>query len=523
MAKTTIPQEFTLPQIFNRIFDKDGNFIAVQDSSEYSAFGELITAEVTPVVQVQFPYNINSRIIETRDNNGTASWDEGRAKVSTGASANQGCVILTKDAAQYNPGQGMSIRFTTIYTTGVADSFQMHGVGDESDGFFFGYDGADFGVLRRYGGKPEVRTLTVTTASTTDEDLTITTDGDVQATVTVTNSNNKTVTANEIAAADYSNVGSGWRTFVNGDTVIFVSYDTAVHIESYSLSGATTAEGSFVQTIVSVPAIDTWIPQTTWNRDRMDGSGKTNDRANNPSQILLDKTQGNVYQIRYQWLGFGLVSFFIENPESGRFVLVHEIEYSNNNVLPSLQNPTLPICMAVENNANTSDLSVLSASMGAFVEGRVIEIFPVENSFTVKGSDIDEVTNQPVATLRNDIVYQSRENRTRIKIKSVEVSNSGGDKPVEVNFTTNATLTGPSFTNIDTETSIASTDESAVAIASGENPFSITLNSSDKQLVSLSAEQSILSPGETFTVSAQQNAPGQNALINVSINWAELF
>ena len=34
-----------------------------------TAFGELAVAEHTPVVQIQFPYNINADIIESRENN----------------------------------------------------------------------------------------------------------------------------------------------------------------------------------------------------------------------------------------------------------------------------------------------------------------------------------------------------------------------------------------------------------------------------------------------------------------------
>ncbi len=113
--------------------------IAPSDNPK-AAFGELSSAQPTPLVQVQFPYNINSRLVETRANNGTVTQDTGRVKVSTGAAANQTAMVLTQDALHYAPGQGGLVRFTTVYTTGVANSTQLHGVGDAGDGYFFGYD-----------------------------------------------------------------------------------------------------------------------------------------------------------------------------------------------------------------------------------------------------------------------------------------------------------------------------------------------------------------------------------------------
>ena len=54
---------------------------------------------------------------------------------------------------KYRPGLGSLVRFTTLYETGgVANSTQIAGVGDDNDGFFFGYNGNSFGILVRKGG-----------------------------------------------------------------------------------------------------------------------------------------------------------------------------------------------------------------------------------------------------------------------------------------------------------------------------------------------------------------------------------
>lgn len=489
-------------------------------SSPISAFGEVLIAEPTPVVQVQFPYNINNRLVETRLNNGTATQDTGRIKLSTGAGANQTAMILTRDAVHYSPGQGVNVKFTTIYTAGAANSIQLHGIGDAGDGFFFGFNGTAFGTLHKVGGKSEVRTLTVTTASSTAEDITITLDSDAVATVSVTNTADKTLTANEIAAHDYSNLGKGWRTFVNGDTVIFISYDTGTHTGTYSLSSASTAVGSFAQTIASNAATDTWVAQASWNVDVMDGTG--------PSGMTLDKTKKNVYQIRYQWLGGGPAHYYIEQDSEStrtgdRWQLVHVLEYTNANTVPSINIPTLPLHMMARNTSNTSDIIMYSSSMAGFIEGKENEIWPVRHGADAENASVDEATEQPILSIRNNILYQGRENRNRIWVKFVSVATSSGNKPVRVHFDVNGTLTGAAFAQLDANDSLVSTDTTATFITGGENQFTIPLNSSDRQFIDLSSERFILGPGDVFTISAQQTVAGTNSTVDVAANWVELF
>ena len=101
--------------------------------------------------------------------------------------------------------------------------------------------------------RSEVRTLTVTTKSTTAENITITLDGDALATVAVTDQTAGTTssTATEIAAADYSGVGTGWTAVAVAATVVFTSLDTLdSHTGTYTLSSASTAVGTFAQTTV---------------------------------------------------------------------------------------------------------------------------------------------------------------------------------------------------------------------------------------------------------------------------------
>ena len=49
-----------------------------------TSFGEALTAQLTPIVHLEFPYNINSRIVTTKTNNGgTVTQADQKAQLST--------------------------------------------------------------------------------------------------------------------------------------------------------------------------------------------------------------------------------------------------------------------------------------------------------------------------------------------------------------------------------------------------------------------------------------------------------
>jgi len=481
----------------------------VMQEFDKTAFGSLSVAELTPEVQIQFPYAINTEILKIKDNNGSSSVENHMVKLSTGAQANSTAELNSVIPLKYHPGQGALVRFTALFTTGVAGSVQLAGIGNTADGLFFGYNGANFGILRKQGGAQEVRTLTITTGSTTDENVTITLDGDAKTDVAVTNTGNIYITANEIAAADYSDLGRGWEAHSPGDgTVIFKGYCSIVQTGAYSLV-ATTAVGAFAQTLAGVAPTDNWWMQTGWNNDKADGSGDL---------PILDQTKGNVYQIRYQWLGFGLLSFYIENPDDGEFHLVHQIKYANANTIPSLDNPTLPLCLFSQNDTNTTDIIVRSSSMGGYTEGKT------NGGHIHHGVDVIYAgvgtTETPLITIHNKPIYQGKENRVRIKIIIVSASVEG-TKPAVIRLKKGGVLEGASYNDIETDNSVVNYDIAATVITGGDQQFTLGMAKSDSGDLNLGGNTYFINPGEFLTVTGEAGASTIDGVI--SINWEELF
>lgn len=481
----------------------------VAKANPLTAFGELLVTEPTPIAQVQFPYNINTDIWEIRNNNGSSSVANNMANLSTGAVANQSSTILSRVPIKYNPGQGALCRFTALYTTGVANSTQYTGTGTEMDGYFFGYNGDTFGILRRQGGKPETRRLEITTKASEIDSITITLDGDTKA-VDVTNGADVTVTANEIAATDFSDVGDGWEVHAMGDKVFFTSYHDGAKTGTYSLTDATSAAGTFIRSLAGAITTETIITQSSWNKDKCDGTG--------PSGITCDFTKGNVFEIRYQWLGFGSIEFGIENPSTGLFTLVHRIEYANANTIPSVDNPTLPLYASVHNVSNNSDIVLKIGSMAGFTEGRdALKGLP--HSLTVEKAGVT-ATETPIMTIHAHDIYQGTINRVRGRFTLGSVS-IDGNKPGIVRLTLNPTLVGSSFSPLNSNTSVMHIDTSATSLSGGTLIFAEGIPKAGSTSIDLDKLGIDLVAPDFLTLSIQ--ATGANIDTVSTLNWQDLF
>lgn len=121
--------------------------------SNVSAFGDIVAAEPTPVVQLDFVYGINSQtgsssVVDT----GSVDTNLSRLRLQSGTGAAAEANFTSSQIAYYRAGQGMIARFTGVWAANAASSTQVIGVGNANNGYFFGYDGTSFGISRRKGG-----------------------------------------------------------------------------------------------------------------------------------------------------------------------------------------------------------------------------------------------------------------------------------------------------------------------------------------------------------------------------------
>lgn len=475
-------------------------------------FGSIHAEYLLPIVQGDAVHGINTGVHRTTlSGSGVVTGSNGLFIASTGTTQYSFGTIQSRKRARYRPGQGIVARFTALWSTPVANSIVVAGVGHAESGFYFGYNGTTFGILHSTGGVREIRTLTITTKSSNAENITITLNGTIYS-VAVTNGANTNKTAYEISTATYS----GWTAIQRDSTVVFVANDVGSKNGTYSLSGATSAVGTFARSTTGVASTDTWIAQSSWNGDKLNGTGA--------SGITLDTSKGNVFQINIQYLGFGAIIFKVEVPSvdgnNADFVTVHTINAPNSRTTPTLTNPSFPFTAAAYSAGSTTNVSVSVASFAIFVEGMrkmTGNRFTYSNQITTANN----TQYTPVITVRNDIEFRGRANQAVIELISI----SGAVKhtqPVSFYIIKNGTLGGsPNFVQFSSS-SCTYIDTTATSVTTTDNDqiqFSCHLGETGGFTFAFAEELSI-QPDETLTLAAKTSA-GTAAYVLGTLNTRE--
>jgi hypothetical protein len=140
------------------------------------------------------------------------------------------------------------------------------------------------------------------------------------------------------------------------------------------------------KTINSVKT-DTFISQSTWNLDKMNGLG--------PSGNTLDITKAQIYTMDYEWLGVGRVRYGVV--QKGILIYVHEINNYNSLDTVYLRNPNLPIRYEMSTHKNTTTGSLMTQicstviSEGGFDNTGKRVVVTSNNGATIGASQYDAV------------------------------------------------------------------------------------------------------------------------------------
>lgn len=485
-------------------------------------FGSLHTERLRSEFQVDAVYGIPAGACTTTTghavtagaaNTGSVTGTSNKFTCATGTTQFSFATLQSRKRLRYRPGQGVVGRFAGGFSAPAASSILVIGFGGAESGFYFGYNGTTFGILHVTGGVREVRTLTVTTASTSTSNYNVQLNG-VTTNVTATNNGSTVKTAYEIAQGTYP----GWDAYQVGSTVVFINASAAARSGTYSLaqSGAgTPAAGSFAQTLPGAASTDTWIAQSAWNGDKLDGTG--------PSGVTLDPSKGNVYEIGIQYLGFGDITFRVEaasgdgnNPD---FVTVHTIAYPNTSTSTSITQPSFPFTMEAYSAGSTTNVSCFVGSFAGFIEGEKLlhgpRVSPSANSAAVTTTN-----NYCLFTVMNPRVFGGRANQAVLNILSF-IPAHDDTTPIVYKLIRNATLAGtPNFAVyssdvpllLDTAATQATTTRASQVFhtqwvaASSSVPFHFSEN-----------QDLTIQPGETVTVTATTTA-GTSATTAASLN-----
>jgi len=374
----------------------------VEDTSR-SVFGEQGIVEMNPVVQVDGLYGITDTDIFQRNSSSTGTQyvtSSGLMTVSSGVGSGAFSTLRTRRAVRYRPGQGSLCRFTAMFPTGHTPGYQqVAGFLNQSDIIGVGYNfptaNTEFSVLRRYNGKGEVYKIDVTTGASGNESIQIVLNG-VTFTVPVT-SGTAAFNAAQIGSATYTQ----WVVDYVGTTVYFLSDGVPGNLTGAFSVTNLTGGGTFAATGTTAQdganPTDTWIPQSNWNVDRLDGTG--------PSGMTLNPAKLNVFQIDFRWLGAGILRWSIEDHTTGNLIPFHIEHYTNRNTVPSISNPSMRVGYGVANAVPAIGTGVDVIVSGASIMGAIEGVIPAISRNTAvahTASGLSQNDTHHLLTIKND-------------------------------------------------------------------------------------------------------------------------
>lgn len=261
---------------------------------------------------------------------------------------------------------------------------------------------------------------------------------------------------------------------------------------------------------------DTFVPQSSFNVDRLDGTG--------PSGFLYNRLNLNVFRISYGWLGASVIKFQIMN-SNGNWILFHIIKQPNSSQNPSITNAMLPMGAQVFDPVGGNVLTLRTASW----DMSIVDVNDTvgNRAFIVTNSlAIPLLTETHLVTIRNQNTFQSAQNQINITFANYTIGQTTGTGiPMIVRIYKNATVTATSFSSVNAATSVASFSTAGVYVAGTGTlylvaPFS-GLSSGKSPIIPPYIYNIVAYPGDTLTMTVQ--LPGGTVSVIGGIEWTEGF
>lgn len=449
-------QERTLHEVYIRA-DQYGTPLN-EGATFRSAFGEQVHVPITPVIQLDGLYGLNSNKFETYTSGTGITTCNTLMTVKSGTGAYGYGVIRSKRVVRYRPGQGALARFTAEFDTGRTGYTQRAGFFTQEQSLTVGFNtNGQFGVLRENGGKAHVHKFNITSAASGTETITVTLAG-TATTITIP-SGTTTQNATSIGTSSFN----GWNVDYDDSQVVFLSNSLGPKSGTFSItsSGTLVATASTAQS--GVTQTEYWTYQEDWNIDTLTGVGGTA----NPSGVTLNPQKLNVYQINFRWLGAGEMRYAVENPLNGDMIFFHHEHYSNRNTDVHLDNPSLKIGYVAAELSGSSGIGVTvsGASMLGAIEGLVNPTnYPIA-AYSSRTDNISANTITHVLSVKGSLLSNNKINTRELIINKIAIGAvASAAAPCLVYLYLNPTTTSKlNFTPLSDASSYSTTD----AVVSG--------------------------------------------------------
>jgi hypothetical protein len=308
------------------------------------------------------------------------------------------------------------------YTVSVAQWYgaaNRLGIFDQQNGLFFEFDGTTIYAVRR---------------NSTFQ---------ISGKVNVTNGSN-IITQTSPSFPTYFS-----KQLVPGDNIVLrgQSYRVTDIAADSVLTISPAYRGTTATNVILSRTVDTKIPQSQWNLDKMDGTG--------PSGYNLDLSKMQMFYVDYTWYGAGFVRWGLRGP-SGDVTYVHKMPNNNVNTEAYMRSGNLP---GRYETVTTPPTTFITASIGASDTSITVSDtskFPSSGTLAIRGNTTTSIAVSGI-TASGSVVTYATSNTTGLSAGQV-VNITGATNTAfngtytiasvsaNTNFTVNSTATGSTST-----------------------------------------------------------------------------
>jgi hypothetical protein len=262
-------------------------------------------------------------------------------------------------------------------------------------------------------------------------------------------------------------------------------------------------------------SVSTWTPQASWNIDVMNGAGG----ATNPTGVNLNPLTGNVFQIRYQYLGFGSITFFVESAETGLFEPVHRIGYPNTATSTNFSNPSFRIYARATCTSGGVGVTLRTASGALFIEGQQLPLgarYGLDNNKALLAT-----TQTSLLAIRTLTTFNGVVNQSQIRVSNISIACANGGTPgvVVLRVYLNPTLGGtPSWTPVENGQSMVEYDIAGTTVTGGVVKFNASVASNGSTIFDTTGFGLFLNAGDMLVFAGYATRATE---MSVSICWNE--
>lgn len=299
-----------------------------------------------------------------------------------------------------------------------------------------------------------------------------------------------------------------WNCYSVDDTIVFTAIGVGPRNGSYSITSTSVAATITTKT-VGTPLQDVYVYEEDFDR----------------KDILqtLDLTKGNVFQIRFSWLGFSDIEFFVLDPLRHRMELFHRMKITNTLTEPSIYIPHLPFQSFIASAGSATAMSLKLASFAMFTEAVIppafFPRFARQNTKNINNSTETVLLAIAVRYSHNGLVNQSRIFIDRLTL-ATESSKTTVFRIYKNPATLGADTTSdyPNWQYIDLNDSATLIDTNANTFTGGEQIDETLLSPGTSGEKNYSRGELVLNRGEVLIVTGLFGTGTQSEL-SASLTW----